>query len=92
MDVEELKKVAKENGFYLVKAQSYTRILPCTCGSKRRKCSMNVKRGKIYMNLVCIRCGKAGPAGSTMEEARMAWNNMIETEGNTYGNESGQTI
>lgn len=76
MTYEELKAEAKAQGYNLVKAKPYTRMLPCTCGSKRRSL-WHCPKGNY---LVCNRCGKRSRLGINERQAREFWNEMIIAE------------
>lgn len=77
MNITELKAEAKKHGYYLVKSPSYTRMLPCTCGSKRRRCYVESSKGKVLYGFTCIKCGNEGPKRRSIDEARQAWNEMV---------------
>ena len=77
MTEEELKAIAKDMGYNLIKAEPYIKFKPCTCGSNRRSHWYNSKGSQCYE---CKKCGKQSPWGKTEQEARKLWNFIIEKE------------
>lgn len=84
MTIEELKEEAKKHGLYLNKATAYTKLSQCICGCKRRHVisQYDKKSGTIRYAIECIKCKKQSPFMRTEEDARKAWNEMIEKEMN----------
>lgn len=80
MTVEELKKIANEMGYNIIKKQEYIKLLPCKCGCNSREHWYGVKKDDAYI-LKCRNCG-AKAKGKTEREARLNWNQMVEGEQN----------
>lgn len=82
MTVDELRAEAKKLGYNIIKVKKPEKLLPCTCGSKRRYRGNRYEKstGKFYDELVCMKCGKRAE-GETEEEAIHNWNIMIQEEG-----------
>lgn len=78
MTVEELKKIANEMGYNIIKKQEYVKLLPCKCGCNRREHWYGVKKDDAYI-LKCENCG-AKAMGSTIREANLNWNRMVRGE------------
>lgn len=75
LSIEELKKMADELGYKLVKKQQpLPKLLPCKCGCTRREIWLTVS-GKSYH---CPQCGLAGQPGTTQREQRENWNAAVE--------------
>lgn len=77
MTLDELKKEAKKQGYYVMKpSTNYTKFLPCTCGYKKRT---ELHAENSYMIAYqCKRCGLQSEFRPSAEEARIAWNELIE--------------
>lgn len=76
MNEETLKALAKEYGYYLLKAEKYEKMLPCTCGCKKRRRWY----GADGIVAECKKCKKQTPACNTEAEVRHAWNEMVRKE------------
>lgn len=81
MTLDELKVEAEKLGYTLIKKPESIKMLPCTCGSKRR--SEWFSAGQIFY--CCNRCGKKSPPANTVRGAKRAWNEMIEKGGEENG-------
>lgn len=81
MDVKELRELAKSMGYNIIPIKKKEKLLPCTCGSKRRKhwFGYNTKTGKEFEKLVCYQCGKEA-VGATESDVIHNWNEMIRSE------------
>ena len=81
MTLEELKKEAKKQGYYVMKPTSiYTKFLPCTCGyNKRTEVHAEDTFAIAYK---CKKCGLQSEFREKAEWARQAWNEMIEEKMN----------
>ena len=80
MTVEELKAEANKLGYNIIKKQEYIKLLPCTCGSVKRKIwyrNGHYGETKFYE---CLHCGKKSAPVYTENEAKKNWNSMIESE------------
>lgn len=75
MTVDELKKIANEMGYNIIKKQEYIKLLPCKCGHNRREHWYGLDKDNAYI-LRCERCD-ARAVGSTEREARLNWNRMV---------------
>ena len=79
MTFEELKEEANRQGYNLVKKRVTEKLLPCTCGCKRR--------GRFYhynpkgISVVCKRCGRSAK-GRNETDAIHAWNVAIQSNMN----------
>ena len=80
MTVEELKAEANKLGYNILKKPEYIKLLPCTCGSVKRKIWYRYSRGEETKYYECLHCGKKSTPGATNNEAKQNWNNMIEAE------------
>lgn len=80
MTLEEIKIEAAKLGYKLVKKQKSIKLLPCTCGSKRRTMWITTAGGTkgVQRILVCDKCGMEAPPGNTIQEAKENWNRIIE--------------
>ena len=76
MTLDELKVEAEKLGYTLIKKSPNIKMLPCTCGCKRR--TEWFSKGQIFYS--CERCGKKSPLSNTERGAKRAWNEMIENE------------
>ena len=76
MTEEELRALARAHGFYLQKMESAEKMLPCTCGCKKRR------RGYSRFGVVamCVKCGKKSDVGKSEADVRHKWNEMIRKE------------
>lgn len=74
MTVEELKKIANEMGYNIIKKQEYVKLLPCKCGGKVELWSCNCPSGWFYW---CSECDAKGGLASTERQARINWNRMV---------------
>lgn len=79
MTFEELKAEARAQGFKLIPVKEKEKLLPCTCGSKRREHWSRWTGDRLEITLCCSRCGKRA-SGTTEAEARHNWNDMIMRE------------
>lgn len=75
MTVEELKKIANEMGYNIIKKQEYIKFLPCKCGCNSREHWYGVNGYNNYI-YICKKCG-ATAQGGTEREARLNWNRMV---------------
>lgn len=78
MTVEELKKIANEMGYNIIKKQEYIKLLPCKCGCTRREHWYGIYKDDAYI-LKCENCG-AKAQGSTAREANLNWNRMVSED------------
>lgn len=78
MTFEELKAEARAQGFKLIPVKEKEKLLPCTCGSKRREHWSRLTGDRLEITLCCSRCGKRA-SGTTEAEARHNWNDMISS-------------
>lgn len=76
MTLDEMKVEAEKLGYNLIKKPEIIKMLPCTCGCKRR--TEWFCEGQFFYS--CNRCGKKSPLSKTTRGARRAWNVMIEGE------------
>ena len=76
MTVDELKKIANEMGYNIIKKQEYVKLLPCKCGCNSREHWFSINEGIAYI-YVCKKCG-ATAKGRTDREARLNWNRMVK--------------
>ena len=76
MTLDELKVEAEKLGYTLIKKSESVKMLPCTCGCKRR--TEWFGKGQIFYS--CNGCGKKSPPAKTERGAKRAWNEMIEKE------------
>ena len=83
MNEQELMKLARENGYYLVKKRTRkTKLLPCRCGAKQ----MHIHRQLHACSVYCHKCGLNTPWMSDLhrtkfeaeEAARKYWNEMMQ--------------
>ena len=88
-DIEKLKKLAKEHGFYLLKKKPYEKMLPCVCGCKQHSYNMQVvydERRGVSLAKVKFSCKKCGlqpdELSMTKDEAKLVWNKFIEEKKN----------
>jgi len=77
MTLEELKREAKAAGYKLIPIQKEEKLLPCTCGRKRRETRLDVKTRRLA--LVCPKCGRRA-IGETEKEVRENWNKGIRDQ------------
>ena len=75
MTVKELKKIANEMGYSIIKKQGYIKLLPCKCGCTRRAHWYGNNKDNAYI-LKCVNCGLKAK-GSTEREVRLNWNRMV---------------
>lgn len=75
MTVDELKKIANEMGYNIIKKQKYIKLLPCTCGCTRREHWYGVNGYNNYI-FICKQCGNKA-VGKTENEAKINWNKMV---------------
>ena len=76
MNEETLKALAKEYGYYLLKAEKYEKMLPCTCGCKKRRRWYS----RFGVTAVCAKCGKKSEVAKNEKDVRQKWNEMIRRE------------
>lgn len=76
MTIEQLRAEAKKLGCYVYPKIPREKLIPCTCGCNRRTHVYNRVHG---VTLVCKKCGRHA-SGYFDNEARSAWNEMIEEE------------
>lgn len=76
MTLDELKAEAEKLGYALIKKSESIKMLPCTCGCKRR--TEWFCKGQTFYS--CNRCGKKSSRSNTVRGAKRAWNEMIEKE------------
>ena len=80
MTYEELKALAKEHGYDLIKTTPKEKLLPCTCGHNRREHWYSLdKHGREVKELRCARCGKS-VTGVSDRDAIKKWNAMVRGE------------
>ena len=81
MTIEELRVEAKKLGYNLIPINKKEKLLPCTCGCKRREHwgFRNNKTGKWETELRCHKCGKT-VCGPSEKEAIHNWNEVIKKE------------
>lgn len=79
MTFEELKAEANAQGYNLIKRKEKERLLPCTCGCKKRSHWTCWDIDRHFVRLVCYKCGKEA-RGNTDIEAAHNWNEMIKKE------------
>ena len=79
MTYEELREEAKRQGYRLVALDSREKLLPCTCGNKRRTHFDTWEGGKWIYMLTCTKCGKTAK-GHSVSEVNRNWNEMIKME------------
>lgn len=60
--------------------KEYEKLLPCTCGCKRREHWSKYADGGIMTGLKCIKCGKT-VWGKSEVDARREWNRIIREDG-----------
>lgn len=86
MEIEELRKIAREHGYFLAKIpEKKIKILPCPCGRKQigvwtrydyvEKDRIGTKT-KGYL-LKCPNCGRTSEWRTSENEARAEWNRMV---------------
>lgn len=78
MTYEELREEAKRQGYRLVALDTREKLLPCTCGNKRRTHFDTWEGGKWIYMLTCTKCGKTAK-GHSVSEVNRNWNEMIKT-------------
>lgn len=78
MTVEELKKIANEMGYNIIKKQEYIKLLPCKCGCNSREHWYGINKDNAYI-LICRNC-RAEAQGGTEREAKLNWNKMARGE------------
>ena len=78
MTVEELKKIANEMGYNIIKKQEHIKLLPCKCGCTRRERWYGVHKDDAYI-LKCKNCG-AKAQGRTERKAKLNWNRMVSRD------------
>ena len=78
MTVDELKKIANEMGYNIIKKQKYIKLLPCKCGCNRREHWYGINEDNAFI-FVCEKCG-AKAKGRTDREARLNWNRMVSED------------
>ena len=79
MTVDELRKEAKALGYNIIKIKKREKLLPCTCGCKRREHWDSLRDGEWLVVLKCERCRKEA-CGKNETEAVHNWNEMIKAE------------
>lgn len=80
MTVEELKKIAGEMGYNIVKQnRPLPKLLDCSCGRNCRSISLatNGHAGKYGRFLKCVCCGLEGAPGKTKREIYENWNRAV---------------
>lgn len=75
MTVEELKKIANEMGYNIIKKQEYIKLLPCKCGCNQREHWYSTEG--YY--LVCKKC-RTSVFGRTERDVRLNWNRMVSED------------
>ena len=75
---EMLKEFANDLGYNIVKKRVVPKLLPCTCGCKRREhwYQFDSDTGIHYVILKCEKCGKEAK-GNNEIDAIDNWNKMI---------------
>ena len=81
MTYEELKALAKEHGYDLIKSTPKEKLLPCTCGYNRRShlSGWDTKTNKHLDGLRCNRCGRQ-VMGVSERDTIKKWNEMVRSE------------
>lgn len=79
MTFEELKAEANAQGYNLIKRKNKEKLLPCTCGCKKRTHYSCWNGDGHSIRLVCYKCGKKA-SGDNEIEAAHNWNEMIKEE------------
>lgn len=80
IQLEDLKRLADELGYSLVKKQPpMPKLLPCKCGCRRilEGVCFGDKKGFVRF---CYKCDLHAKIGKTKREARENWNRMISGE------------
>lgn len=80
MTLEQIKKEAALYGYKLVKAERYTKFLPCLCGSIKHNHTITFREHQRLHQYVCAGCGRKGPWATDINKAKYAWNEMIKEE------------
>lgn len=92
MELDELKRIAREHGYFLAKIpEKKVKISPCDCGRKQISIWMRydypedkkgIGRKPDLYSLACPKCGKKTGKWSTSEkDARIEWNKMLAKTG-----------
>lgn len=75
---EEFKAEAKRRGYNIIKKPEPVKLLPCVCGTGRRKVEQWVNAyGRYYK---CDNCGLESFVGRSERKAKLYWNRLIEIE------------
>ena len=80
MTVDELKEEAKKLGYNVVKRQEWIKLKPCKCGRKRIDQWVDWSHHEASIYYKCPQCGRKSEGCRTEREARIAWNNIVESE------------
>ena len=75
MTVDELREIAEDLGYRLVKLPPKRMVMECTCGCNRR--TEKYKEDRVIIE--CMRCGRM-VIGKNKINARVNWNKEIERE------------
>lgn len=76
MDDMEFKAEAKRRGYNLIKIPEKVKLLPCVCGTGRRKVEQWLTTNGRYYK--CNNCGLESFVGRSERKAKLLWNEMIE--------------
>ena len=79
MTIEELKKEANKLGYNIIKKREIPKILPCTCGCKKREHIYISGKTEFPRGLRCKRCGKRVEGLNDIDVINN-WNKMIKEE------------
>lgn len=82
MTVDELKEEAKKLGYNVIKRQERIKLKPCKCGRKRIDQWIDWIHREANIYYKCPQCGRQSEKCETEREARIAWNDMVESEKN----------
>ena len=82
-DIEKLKSDAKDLGYNIIPIKNKEKLLPCTCGCRRREhwSHYDAETGKFKEGLRCKQCGKEVWGDSESDAVRI-WNETIRKEQN----------
>lgn len=78
ISLQELKQVASDYGYKLVKKTVKTPLKPCKCGcEKPEKLSITYGAGKVNYIYRCPVCWRQGKDAKTVKEAKENWNKIV---------------
>lgn len=78
MTFEELKKEAEQQGYYLMKKNTYVKFERCLCGHNSHLTGYEPRTGRVCY--ICSYCHKYGPYAKNRKDAKVLWNEMIQRE------------